>query len=93
MDKYEEEFAKKKLEVMSCHEGAMLMMQSLRLGTPIDDVNTTKTLTYYNRKHLPKGSGVPFGFWGSAGRRVNFNGDNPGSANNKLRCRPSVRVL
>ena len=93
MDKYEEEFAKKKLEIMSCQEGAMLLMQSLRLGKPIDDYQSTDTVTYYNRKHLTKSSVVPFGFWSSKAHEVFFLRDAPGAVRNGLRCRPSLRVL
>ena len=93
MDKYEEEFAKKNMEVMSCHEGAMLMMQSLRFGKPIDDMRTTDTLTYYNRKRLTEYSFDPCGYWNSENHEVRFICYDPGDTDNNLRCRPSVRVL
>ena len=93
MAKYEEEFAKKNLEVMSCQEGTMLMMQSLRLGKPLDDYQSTETVTYYNRKHLTKGSLAPCGFWQSLDHKVGFRGHNLDAPNAFLRCRPSVRVL
>ena len=92
MDKYEEEFAKKNLDVMSCHEGAMLMMQSLRLGKPLDDMESTNSVTYYSRKHLTKGSGVPYGCWHSMDHHVTFRGAGLGEKGS-TRCRPSVRVL
>ena len=94
MDKYAEEFAKKNLEVMSSQEGAMLMMQSLRLGKPLDVVYATNTVTYYNRQHLINYSSVvPYGCWNSNGPEVYFRQSSVDSADKNLRCRPSVRVL
>jgi hypothetical protein len=78
---------------MTAGEGAMLMMQSLKRGQPVDDVTASKTSTYYNRKHLPKSIAVPCGFWFPADRRVDFEGNVPGHMDGNLRCRPSVKVM
>ena len=106
MSKYEEEFEKRKLNMMDCQEGAMLMMQSLECGQPVDDYyrgnpvddfefERTKTITYCSRKHLAKGSPVPNIKWDSRNCMVDFNHTelDDGVEHTDLRCRPSVKVL
>jgi len=93
MEKYEEDFANRKVDMMSCQEGAMLIMQSLNRGQPVDDNNSTETATYFSRKHLPKGSAVPYGYWDSNTHQIYFFRNDPDVKRVSLRCRPSVRVL
>lgn len=95
MDKYEEEYAKENLEIMDCHEGAMLMMQSLRRKKPVDDWRNTHTITYFNRKHIKGASHVSRGFWYSTVNEVEvvFSSFHASKNFEGLRCRPSAKVM
>ena len=89
MEQYEKAFAQENLDVMSCHEGAMLIMQSLNHGKPIDDWNRTNTSTFYNRSNLTKND-VPWGHWRSG---ASFYLEGAEKKNEYLRCRPSAKII
>ena len=90
MEKYEEEFAKKNLDVMSCQEGAMLLCLSV---PQVDDILETDTVTYYNRDHLAKDSMLPHGWFDTNAGKVRFAWLDQNAGGSFLRCRPSVKIF
>lgn len=76
---------------MESHEGAMLMMLSLRRNKPVDNYNATDTATYY--KCYLSSSRAPCGYWRSSSHEVNFDRFNTDCQRDSLRCRSSARVF
>ncbi|MBI5422070.1 hypothetical protein HZA44_02970, partial [Candidatus Peregrinibacteria bacterium] len=71
---------------MERHAYALLMMESLRKGEPIDK----ETYTLLDDDPALSASGVPDAHWGDGNSRVNFNSRDPASVNGNARLRSAV---